>query len=82
MLRKSELVFIIDYLFLFIVFSWLLATFTFEEDRVIDIFAGCGGLGAACSEEFRHCLMLECDLFSFSGCLEKLICGPLPVEDD
>lgn len=25
-------------------FSWLLATFTHEEDYVIDVFSGCGGL--------------------------------------
>ena len=82
MLRENDLVLIIEYLFMFILFSWLLATFTFEDDRVIDVFAGCGGLGATCSEEFRHCLMLECDFFVFSGCLEKKNCGPLPIEDD
>ena len=56
--------------------SWLLATFTQQENHVVDVFAGCGGLGAACSRDFRHCLLLELDTFAFSECLEKLVCGP------
>ncbi len=61
-------------------YSWLLATFTEEDDHVIDVFAGCGGLGIACAKEIRHCLMLEADFFVFSECLEKILCGP-PQEE-
>ncbi|MCO5594056.1 hypothetical protein L7F22_048077 [Adiantum nelumboides] len=61
-------------------FSWLLATFTDEDDHVLDIFAGCGGLGMACTQKMRHCLMLQGDFLIFSKCLEKKVCGP--SEDD
>lgn len=59
----------------------MLATFTYYDDHVIDVFAGCGGLGAACAEDMRHCLMMECDFFAFSECLEKKVCGPVEEED-
>ncbi|MCO5552304.1 hypothetical protein L7F22_005815 [Adiantum nelumboides] len=40
--------------------SWMLASFTDKDDHVLDLFAGCGPLGDACSKEMRHCcLMLE-----------------------
>lgn len=57
-------------------FNWLLATFTQHEDYVIDVFPGCGGLGADCSQDLRHCLRLELDAFVFNECLEKIVCGP------
>lgn len=62
--------------------SWLLATFTHEDDHVIDVFAGCGGLGVTCAEEFRHGLLLEGDLIVFFECLESKACGPSPEEED
>ncbi|MCO5560554.1 hypothetical protein L7F22_014169 [Adiantum nelumboides] len=62
-------------------FSWLLATFTYEDDHVMDVFAGCGGLGAACTKEICHCLMLEGDIFAFFECLEGKVCGPSHEDD-
>ncbi|MCO5587870.1 hypothetical protein L7F22_041822 [Adiantum nelumboides] len=50
-------------------FSWMLATFTDEDDHVLDLFMGCGALCDACSKEMQHCLMLEGDYFVFSECL-------------
>lgn len=68
-LRINKIIKVFEYLiiFVFVSFSWLLA--------------GCGGLGSVCAEEIRHCLMLECDFFAFSECLEKKVCGP-PDEDE
>ena len=34
-------------------------TFTVEHTAVIDIFAGCGGLGVVCAERHRHCLCID-----------------------
>ncbi|MCO5604416.1 hypothetical protein L7F22_058581 [Adiantum nelumboides] len=31
-------------------FRWLLATFTKPHNYVLDVFAGCGGMGQACAE--------------------------------
>ncbi|MCO5600745.1 hypothetical protein L7F22_054860 [Adiantum nelumboides] len=59
----------------------MLATFTDKDDHVLDLFAGCGALGDACSKEMRHCLMLKGDYFVFSECLQKKVCGPLDEED-
>lgn len=61
---------------------WLLATFTYEDDHIIDVFAGCGGLGVACAEKMQHCLLLEADIHAFTGCLESKACGPSLDEDE
>ena len=44
-----------------LVFRWLVLTFTLEHTAVIDIFAGCGGLGVVCAERHRHCLCVDYD---------------------
>ena len=44
---------------------WLLTTFTTERTSVIDIFAGCGGLGIACAERHRHCFCVDFDQIIF-----------------
>lgn len=50
-------------------FRWLLHTFTNERDVVLDIFAGCGGLGHASQELRRHYLGIDNDT--------QLVKGPL-----
>ncbi|KAI5083860.1 hypothetical protein GOP47_0000029 [Adiantum capillus-veneris] len=57
---------------------WLLATFTERYDYVLDVFAGCGGLGRASIEEGRHCLCMEIDDVLYEGCLSTIACGPMP----
>lgn len=44
-----------------LVFRWLVLTFTLEHTTVIDIFAGCGGLGVVCAERHRHCFCVDYD---------------------
>ena len=56
---------------------WILATFTDPYDYVLDVFAGCGGLGRACAEDMRHCMCLEIDDVLFQGCLSQMACGPV-----
>ena len=57
---------------------WLLATFTERYDYVLDVFAGCGGLGKASGEDMRHCQCLEIDDVLYGGCLSTMACGPVP----
>ncbi len=56
---------------------WLLATFTERYDYVLDVFAGCGGLGRASAEDMRHCMCLELDDVLYDGLLASMVCGPV-----
>lgn len=60
---------------------WLLETFTLEKDHVLDIFAGCGGLGKACANGARHCLCMEGDFFVYNECLTRIACAPTTFEE-
>lgn len=56
---------------------WLLSTFTTERTSVIDIFAGCGGLGLACAERRRHCFCVDFDQIIFDRHLAFF--GDIPI---
>ena len=59
---------------------------------MIDIFAGCGGLGVVCAERHRHCLWVDSDAAVFDchlqcfgniGLIPLAGCTTIPnVEDD
>ena len=73
-------------------FRWLVLTFTLEHTTMIDIFAGCGGLGVVCAERHCHCLCVDCDAVVFDRHLQRFGdigltplagCTTIPnVEDD
>ena len=75
-----------------LMFRWLVLTFTLEHTTVIDIFAGCGGLGVVCAEWHCHCLCVDCDAVVFDRHLQRFGdialspsagCANIPnVEDD
>ena len=46
-------------------------TFTVEHIVMIDIFAGCGGLGVVRVEQHRHCLCIDYDRPLFDGHLGR-----------
>ena len=51
-----------------------------ERTAVIDVFAGCGGMGVACAKLHRHCLCLEHDEAIFAGHLcqfEEISMAPM-----
>lgn len=52
-------------------YRWLVLTFTQEHTAVIDIFAGCGGLGVICAERHRHCLCVDFDTPVFDRHLRR-----------
>ena len=55
-------------------------TLTEERTAIIDVFAGCGGMGVACAELHRHCLCLEHDEAIFAGHLcqfEEISMAPM-----
>ena len=63
------------------VVRWLLTTFTERHDFVLDVFAGCGGLGMASRDEGRHCMLLELDALLHGSCLSTIVCGPMPSRE-
>ena len=50
-------------------------TFTNEMDAVMDIFAGCGGLGNACQELGKNYLGIENDEELAGACFQFLLRG-------
>ena len=46
-------------------------TFTNENDTILDIFAGCGGMGNACQELGRHYLGIENDEELVEACFQN-----------
>ena len=44
---------------------WLVLTFTLERTTVINLFAGCGGLGVVCAEQHHCYLCVEYDAAMF-----------------
>ncbi|MCO5554004.1 hypothetical protein L7F22_007530 [Adiantum nelumboides] len=50
-------------------FTWLVKTFSDEGDAIVDIFAGCGGLGRAVQELKRNYLGIENDAELARACL-------------
>lgn len=47
-------------------------TLTEESTAIVDVFAGCGGMGVASAELHRHCLCLEFDEAIFARHLKPL----------
>ena len=54
-----------------ILYIWLVQTFANEMDAILDIFAGCGGLGVACQELGRHYLGIENDEELVGACFQN-----------
>lgn len=50
-------------------------TFSSEGDSVLDVFAGCGGLGRACQELKRHYMGIENDMEVAKACLGDFSLG-------